>query len=327
MSISSSKSCEHCYNSVRYTLVKFMWDSSCMNSLFRPFIISFLLLASMAAIATDILTVYTVNYPLAYFAQRIGGNLVNVVLPLPPDVDPAFWEPEARDIAGFQQADLILLNGAGYAKWLKRASLPRRKLVNTSAAFQHDYIKVEQTVTHQHGPGGEHSHAGTAFTTWLDFNQAIMQSKAILSSLEKYGPENTDVFRQNYALLEQDLDKLDQTLMDIVAQDSDKPFIASHPVYQYLSRRYKIKLDSVMWEPDVVPDQTQWHEFQQLLKTHNARWMIWEGEPDDQSVASLQAMGMNSLVFDPGANVPEQGDFISVMKRNITEIEKALQNQ
>jgi len=294
-----------------------------MKTKFLRLILCLLLAVSFAASADDKLTVYAVNYPLAYFAERIGGDSVAVVLPVPADVDPAFWELGANGIAGFQQADLILLNGAGYAKWLKRASLPRRKLVNTSAAFQHDYISVEQAVTHQHGPGGDHSHAGTAFTTWLDLNQARMQVKAILSALEKQGPEHADIFRQNYTLLEKDLVNLDQTLTAIVAQDSDKPFIASHPVYQYLARRYKINLQSVMWEPGVVPDQNQWNALQQLLAAHNAKWMIWEDEPDEQSLARLQAVGINSLIFKPCANVPEEGDFISVMKNNIMELKKA----
>jgi len=294
-----------------------------MKTKFLRLILCLLLAVSFAASAEDKLTVYAVNYPLAYFAERIGGDSVAVVLPVPADIDPAFWEPGANGIAGFQQADLILLNGAGYAKWLKHASLPRRKLVNTSAAFQHDYISVEQAVTHQHGPGGDHSHAGTAFTTWLDLNQARMQAKAILSALEKQGPEHADIFRQNYTLLEKDLVNLDQTLTAIVAQDSDKPFIASHPVYQYLARRYKINLQSVMWEPGVVPDQNQWNALQQLLAAHNAKWMIWEDEPDEQSLARLQAVGINSLIFKPCANVPEAGDFISVMKNNIMELKKA----
>lgn len=296
-----------------------------MKTKFLRLILCLLLAVSFAASAEDKLTVYAVNYPLAYFAERIGGDFVAVVLPVPADVDPAFWEPGANGIAGFQQADLVLLNGAGYAKWLKHASLPRRKLVNTSAAFQHDYISVEQAVTHQHGPGGDHSHAGTAFTTWLDFNQARMQAKAILSALEKQRPRHADVFIQNYTLLEKDLVSLDQALTAIVAQDSNKPFIASHPVYQYLARRYNLNLKSVMWEPGIMPEQGQWDALQQLLDTHSAGWMMWEGQPDKQSVARLDELDINSLVFSPCANTPEEGDFISVMKNNIREIEKAFQ--
>jgi len=294
-----------------------------MNSKLRPFIVTMLLLASTVVGAAEKLTVYAVNYPLAYFAQRIGGEHISVVLPLPADIDPAFWEPDASDIAGFQQADLILLNGAGYAKWVKRASLPRRKLVNTSASFQHDYINIEEVETHQHGPGGEHSHAGTAFTTWLDFNRAVQQAQAILLALEKHRPEHADVFRQNYGLLKQDLDVLDQALMATVEKDFNKPFIASHPVYQYLARRYNINLQSLMWEPEVVPNQTQWHELQQLLTTHNAKWMVWEGKPDKNTDARLQEVGISSLVFNPCANAPEKGDFMSVMNVNILELRKA----
>ena len=44
--------------------------------------------------------------------------------PATADVGPAFWAPEVETIAAFQAADLILLNGATYAKWLKTASLP-----------------------------------------------------------------------------------------------------------------------------------------------------------------------------------------------------------
>ena len=294
-----------------------------MNAKFWQIIVSILLVVSFTASADEKLSVYAVNYPLAYFAERIGGSSVNVVLPVPADIDPAFWEPDASVIAEFQQADLILLNGAGYAKWLKHASLPRRKLVNTSAAFQRDYISVEQTVTHQHGPGGDHSHAGTAFTTWLDFNQARMQAKAILSALEKQRPRYADIFIQNYTLLEKDLVSLDQTLSAIVAQDSNKPFIASHPVYQYLARRYYINLKSVMWEPEIMPEQNQWDALQLLLTTHSAGWMIWEGQPDKQSATRLEELDINSLVFSPCANTPEDGDFISVMKNNIKEVEKA----
>ena len=296
-----------------------------MNTGFRSFIATVMLLTGLAAEAAERLSVYTVNYPLAYFAERIGGDHVDVVFPVPADVDPAFWQPGVKDITGFQQADLILLNGAGYAKWIKRSSLPRRNRVNTSASFEDEYISVTESITHQHGPGGEHSHAGTAFTTWLDFRQAIEQAHAIKQALDKKLPEHADTFAQNFMLLEQELESLDAAMMALVSKEPDSLFIASHPVYQYLARRYNIKLESVMWEPDVIPDAAQWHSLQHLLDTHDAGWMVWEGNPAAQSVEQLRTLGVNSLVFAPCANTPDQGDFISVMKNNIMELQKAFQ--
>ena len=101
------------------------------------------------------ITVYTVNYPLQYFAERIAGKHADVVFPAPDGVDPAFWTPDSETVNRYQQADLILLNGAGYAGWTQHASLPRLKQVDTSAAFSAAYIRQAGGAAHSHGPGTE----------------------------------------------------------------------------------------------------------------------------------------------------------------------------
>ena len=97
-------------------------------------------------------TVYAVNYPLAYFAERIGGEHVTVEFPAPRDLDPAFWRPDEETIGAYQSADLVLLNGAGYAKWLDVVTLSASRLVNTSASFSDRYLAVAGTVTHSTPP-------------------------------------------------------------------------------------------------------------------------------------------------------------------------------
>ncbi|MGI9248958.1 MAG: metal ABC transporter substrate-binding protein, partial [Woeseiaceae bacterium] len=132
--------------------------------------------------------VYSVNYPLAYFAERIAGDTVNVVFPAPADVDPASWSPTNETVASFQSADLMLLNGAGYADWIQRVSLSQSRLVNTSAALADRLIPVDDDTTHSHGPGGDHSHKDMAFTTWLDVELAIGQARAVFDALVHLRP-------------------------------------------------------------------------------------------------------------------------------------------
>ena len=270
-------------------------------------------------------TVYVVNYPLQYFAQRIGGEQVRVVFPAPVDGDPAFWKPDVDAITGFQGADLILVNGAGYAKWRKTASLPTSRLVDTSRSFKADYIKVEDAGAHTHGPGGEHSHAGTAFTTWLDFRQAAGQALAVMEALSRLLPEHGSAFEQRYSELERDLLLLDDGLESVAARLGEQPLLASHPVYQYMARRYGLNIRSVLWEPEVAPDEAQWQELSSLLRSHPAGWMLWEGEPLPASVQRLQSFEVRSLVFDPCGNRPEDGDFLAVMRRNVDQLGQAFQ--
>ena len=265
------------------------------------------------------------NYPLQYFTERIVGDHIEVIFPIPSDVDPAFWIPEPSGVLAFQSADVILLNGASYSKWLDKVTLPRRKLVNTSQLFKDRYIQVQNVTTHRHGPQGKHAHAGLAFTTWIDFQQAIQQAEAVLNAVANLTPQYEKPFEANFLDLKNDLLALDQRLEQIVANNRAQPLFASHPIYDYFARRYDLNIRSVLWEPDDVPDARQWLELETLLKNHPAKWMIWEGEPNSQSVEQLKSLGIDSVIFDPAANVPESGDFLSIMDQNVESLKQAFQ--
>ena len=98
--------------------------------------------------------------------------------------------------------------------------------------------------------------------------------------------------------------------------------VASHPVYQYFARRYKLNLEAVLWEPDVYPDEGMWRDLKKLLSNHPAKWMIWEGDPLSKSVKKLQKLGVKSIVFDPCGNKPDSGDFMTVMNDNLRNLKK-----
>jgi zinc transport system substrate-binding protein len=271
------------------------------------------------------LTIYVVNYPLKYFAERIAGDRAKVVFPAPSEGDPAYWMPDAETVAAYQKADLILLNGANYAKWVRKVSLPRSKMVDTSAKFKDRYITAEEVVTHSHGGEGAHAHESLAFTTWLDFDLAAKQAGVVMEALSRKKPAAEDFFKKNYAALEHDLLALDNEMKSIAAKNPLLTLIASHPVYDYLSRRYGLNMKSVHWEPDEFPSDAQWSELRAMLKKHPAKWMIWEKEPMKESAERLKAIGVNSLVFDPCGNIPDQGDFMSVIRRNGENLKPAFQ--
>jgi len=261
------------------------------------------------------LSVQAVNYPLQYFARRIGGDRVVVAFPAPTGVDPAIWSPAPETVAAYQGADLLLLNGAGYAQWVQRASLAPSRLVDTSAAFRSRYIPLEDTVTHGHGPSGEHSHEGFAFTTWLDPTLAVEQAGAILQAFTEKRPAHEVRFQEGFASLEADLLALDRSWADWAELVGDAPLFFSHPVYQYFTRRYGLNAISLHWEPNALPDESQWQQLEELRRDHEARWMIWENEPIPATVERLRSLGIESVVLPPCANTPGEGDYLTVMRR------------
>jgi zinc transport system substrate-binding protein len=285
-----------------------------------------LVLLSPSLRAAEPLTVYTVNYPLQYFTQRIAGDHARVVFPAPADVDPAFWMPDHKTIGEYQQADLILLNGAAYAKWVSKVSLPRLRQVDTSKAFKDGLITVRDTVTHSHGPAGEHSHTGTAFTIWLDFYQAVQQAEAIAEALSRKQPEHKSDFENNLAALRKDLMGLDLEIQQAIAKKPHQLLFASHPIYHYLARRYQLQIEDMVWEPDDMPNDQQWQQLRLAQERFPAGWMLWEKQPLPEIVQQLDSMGIGIAVFDPCAKRPASGDFLSVMHDNIAGLKQIFAN-
>ena len=271
---------------------------------------------------TELVRVVPVNYPLYYFADRIGGDLIDIAYPVPPGIDPAYWTPDEQALALYQSADLILDNGADYAKWMKNVSLPSSRVLNTSSGVDEKLIRVTQTATHSHGPEGEHEHAESAFTIWLDLEIALQQAHSIKTALVKRIPEKSQELNANFESLKKDLESIHAELSSLAPRFKDQVLIGSHPVYQYLARAYDLNIISVHFEPDEMPSNQQWAELDQLLKQSGTNIMLWEGAPDPGIREELLKRDIQIAVFDPCGNRPETGDFLSVMQRNVDNLRR-----
>lgn len=271
--------------------------------------------------------IFVSNYPLQYFTQRIAGPLAEVEFPAKDAGDPAYWEPVAEDIAAMQQADLIILNGASYEQWLKNVSLPPSKTFDCTAGLKERLIIEEETVTHSHGAEGEHTHAGTTFTTWMDLALAADQARAIRDKLIAQWPENRSQFESQFAALEKDLLAIDAELQSMTAQSSGITVIFSHPVYQYFQRRYGVKGHSMHWEPGEVPSEAMLEELRHELEHQPTEWMIWEGQPLPETVEKLMSMGIGCAVIDPAGNIPVEGDFLTTWRGNAEAFRQVIQNE
>ena len=127
-----------------------------------------------------------------------------------------------------------------------------------------------------------------------------------------------------FEAMEGELLELDARLEEATAAHADTPLVMSHPVYQYMTRRYGLNARSVHWEPDQEPTPAMWDDLKALLRERPAKLMVWEGTPSDDVVAALREMGLECTVFAPCGAPPEAGDFLSVMGRNVDDLVAAL---
>ena len=270
--------------------------------------------------------VTVVNYPLYYFANRIGGDYIQLDYPIPEDVDPAYWIPDSVALELYQSADIIFANGANYAKWMQNVSLPASRIVNTSFSQKDNFITLQSSGTHSHGLEGEHEHTGYAFTTWLDFELALVQAEKVKDVLVKKLPEQKMQFIENFSSLKSELQQANKSMKEIGNQSGNQHFLGSHPVYQYLAKAYSMKIHSVHFEPNEMPSKKQWEELEHLLDNYPARIMLWEDEPLSEVLEILRSKGIQVVVFNPCGNKPENGDFITIMQENINSLSEAIKS-
>lgn len=278
-----------------------------------------------AAVAGPLL-VATSFYPTSYFATRIGSDLIEVVCPLPEGQDPASWQPSDEALSIFQEADLVILNGAGFEGWAATASLPVGRVVNSSNVFSSRWLQKEG-MTHSHGPEGVPSGEALDGHTWLDPELAILQAREIHQALLRKLPGDRALLAGNLLSLERDLMLLDEKLHSLPTSSENLSIIAAAPVYRYLAGNQSWKLISLDLDRQAPMVGASRLQVERAVQTASGRVLLWPRLPSAQMVEELrQAFGVHCVFFSPCAVDPgPQGDYISVMEANIEGLRFALE--
>ncbi len=275
--------------------------------------------------------IYTTTYPMKYFAERIGRDKVRVHCPVPADPEAFLRTISHEIIEGYQKADLIVVNGAGYENWIDVVCLPESVIVDTAKPFENEFLELE-TITHAHGEGGRHTHRGTDGHTWLDPVYATIQAGEIRKAMVRHFPAHAAAFEEGFASLARDLAELDRRFRDLSKAYDGRAMLASHPSYNYLANRYNwnvVNLGTGLSRTE-MPDDRALAEIARVLRRHPARYILWEEYPTEAIAAGIEeTLGLRSVEVSPCRELREEDardglDYLGVMQRNVGNIAGAL---
>ncbi|MEE2640826.1 MAG: metal ABC transporter substrate-binding protein [Planctomycetota bacterium] len=195
-------------------------------------------------------TVFVANEPIRYFVERISGRGIasqelRILVPEVGDGSPSEWQPSSGEISRIQEADLILLPGAGYSGWTAFVALPASRVVSLSDAFAERLIPLEDAFVHRHGPQGEINHKKKAVFTWLDLDLARMQARTLMEALVELLPDHREELESNHRELSLELQQLDQQYHQVGQALEGQALVAVQPLYQYLADRYGLDIAGV----------------------------------------------------------------------------------
>ncbi|UCH89927.1 MAG: zinc ABC transporter substrate-binding protein [Thermoplasmata archaeon] len=236
-----------------------------MNSKQKTFIaVSFIVVFILLGIAVfqayqvereedDKVKVIATFYPLAFFAEQIGGDLVSVKALIPHNTEVHAWQPSTADIVATEDADVLLYNGVELDHWFEEDIL--------SVIDKSDKIIVETTegiellATEDEGDGHDehneddhegHEHGLTDPHTWLCPYLARQQAERIYEALLQNDPDNEDYYVTRWTKLSERLEQLDENYTRELSDAGKDEIFTTHAAFGYLADRYSFEQHGVI---------------------------------------------------------------------------------
>jgi len=282
------------------------------------------------------ITVVASFYPLYEFASKVVGDRAEVSSLVPAGVEPHDWEPTAEDISRGRTADVLIINGAGFERWIN--DLGAKFVVNTSEGIEFNYEEEENEV----GTAGEHWHEGDNTGEggnrvnphiWLDPMLAKHQIDEIRDAMARSDPANADYYNQNADRFIAELDSLDAFIRSELASCNKLDFIAFHDAFIRFSERYGLRQHSIQGvspEGEILPQTIQ-----RIIELANGLDInvIYSEDLIDSRLADTIANEIPDgkvLVLSPIEGVSEEEQaagigYLDKMKQNIENLKEGLE--
>jgi ABC-type Zn uptake system ZnuABC Zn-binding protein ZnuA len=217
------------------------------------------------------LKVVATFYPLAFFAQQIGGEQVTVKQLIPDNTEVHDWQPSVTDILAVDEADVILYNGASLDQWFEDDILPVIDSNNKVIMETTEGVTLLETDQENDNPEQSHDHEGLYDPhTWISSFIAKQQAQNIYDALTQKDPNNTDYYAARWQTLKTRLEKLDSDYMTELSTKRKDEIFVSHAAFGYLAERYGFKQYGVIGiSADEQPSASTYANLVDMMQKHD----------------------------------------------------------
>lgn len=306
------------------------------------------------------MNIYTTVYPLTYFAERIGGEHVNVQSIYPAGSNEHTFEPTQKDMVSLADADALFYIGLGLEGFIDSA---KKTLSNENVEFvataesipeaelgeghSHDEETVEEEHDHAHEEGTEeeHDHAHEEGTeeehdhahevdphVWISPVLSQQLAESVKDELIERDSENAEEYEANYDQLIEELQELDQSFDELAAAAEQKTFFASHSAFGYWADAYGLEQVAVAGlNSQDEPSQQELLNIVKQAEELNIDYIAFEQNVSSQLTEVIQkeigaeAVQLHNLSVLTQEEIDAGETYLSLMQKNLEVMEKILQ--
>jgi zinc transport system substrate-binding protein len=241
-------------------------------------------------------------YPLAWAAERVAGDSVQLRNLTPPGTEPHDVELTARDVERIRSADVVLYLGAAFQPAVEDA-------VEGADGEAVDLLR---------DPVGQDPHV------WLDpvrFAEIVRETATALDRPE-------DAAAEAVAALE----GLDREFRRGLQRCERREIVTSHDAFGYLARRYRLKQVSISGiSPEAEPTPRQLEEVVDRVEESGATTVFFETLVSPRLAETVaRETGARTDVLNPLEGLTDEQldrgeNYLSVMRDNLAALRKGLE--
>ncbi len=252
-------------------------------------------------------------YPLADFAERIGGARVFVKTLTPAGSEPHDYEPTPRDLLAAREANVVLMNG-GLDAWMDRI-VPDLRHGGVRVARMADAIPSIEKDPH----------------AWLDPVLAERMVASIQDAFVTADPAHADEYRANGERVIFDLRRLGNAYSSGLATCTSRTVVVSHDALGYLGNRYGLRILPIAGlSPDEEPSPRRMTEIASLARAAGARVIFFEELVSPKLAETIaREIGAQTDILDPIEGLTENkkvigANYFTLMRQNLDALRSAL---
>lgn len=259
--------------------------------------------------------------PQVYFAQRLGGDLVEVQTITPPNYSPETYQVTPRQMDTLGRADIFFRIGMPFEEQLTirlASTFPKLSVVDTREGVS----LLSMTSDQGHGEHeneqeeGHHHHGDRDPHIWLDPMRVKQQARIMAEALKRRLPGQAEIFDRNLEAFDREMDDLHREVAEILKPVRGRVFYVFHPAFGYFADTFGLEQRAIEMEGK-SPGPRRLYEIMNEIKNAGAKAIF---EQPQFSVVELNAVAeetgvsvvlLDSLAEDYNANLKRMAQAVA----------------
>lgn len=284
-------------------------------------LLTVLLLVGCQTKTADKLQVAVSIVPQETFVKAVAGDLVDVVVLIPPGFSPANYQPTPKEIEAFNASKVYFHIDVPAEEHILESVPSSITLIDLAESvdevyparfFEEDHDAHEEdhdADEEDHDTHEGHHHEGRDPHIWLSPKRVKVMVESIRDELIALDPDNEKVYTENAAAYLKELDMLDQELVDIFSTLENKSFIMYHPSFGYFADDYGLEMHAIEAEGKKATIQELEHVIE-TAQAENIKYIFYQ-EEFDSSQAEIVAKEIDGETIKV---VPLSGDYLNNLR-------------